>query len=174
MFLIELKPKGYVFPEMDDGCFQMGNAASSVADLREYLAAAVDQFDGQQQWCYMDDAGLDKYVRVLPVPFNDPDAMVELTWSKEDIVFYADAQMLLDFFGRAFSELELAKLSVDELRLIAAVKAAGYGGSRKADLVESILLNQRRAGLAAVRVVQTSLFGSVEERVTVTEKEIEA
>jgi hypothetical protein len=160
MFEIELKPKGYVFPkqEEDDAVFQIGNAAGSVEDLRSYLKAGVDVFDGQQNWFYLDDAELDKYVRVLPSPFDDPDAQVELSFSEEDVVFDSAAQLMLGFYDKAFSELELSKLDVDELRVILAVKGGtAVGGRKKAELVDAILQNQKAKGLNAVRVKQTSL-----------------
>ncbi|MGD6807574.1 MAG: hypothetical protein ACQCN4_11515 [Candidatus Bathyarchaeia archaeon] len=159
MFLIELKPKGYVFPEQaEDGAhFEMGNGASSVQELREYLKNAVDFFDARQSWCYMLDEELDKYVRVLPAPFNDPDAIVDLTWSQQDVSFDAAAQLLLDFHDKAFSELELRKLDAEELNIILAAKGGSKVGHRKADLIDAILEDQKAKGLSAVRVKQTSL-----------------
>ncbi len=159
MFIVELKPKGYVFPEQeeDGAIFQIGNGASSVEELREYLTAGVDVFDGRQNWCYMDDEQLDKYVRVLPAPFNDPDIELALVFCKEDIVFDEVARMICDMHDRAYSELELKKLDVEELRLIYVAKAGKGSSMRKADLIDLILLDQKRHGLRAVRVKQTSL-----------------
>jgi hypothetical protein len=160
MFLIELKPKGLVFPvqEEDGAIFQIGTGAASVEDLRAYLEAGVDVFDGSQNWFYMDEGMLDQYVRVLPSPFNDPDVVLQLTFAKEDVVFDEAAQLICSIHDRAYSELELKALGVEELRLIYAAKSAKASSVRKADLVDLILLDQKSKGLSAVRVKQTSLM----------------
>jgi hypothetical protein len=160
MFFMDLKPKGYVFPEQpeDGAIFEIGQSASSVEELREYLAGGVDHLDGNQNWIYLSEEEENKYVRVLPAPFNDPKAVVPLAWCKEDVVFDAAAQLLCDMFDKAYSELELLKLDLDELRIIRAAKSALHSGCKKADLIDDILLDQKRKGLAAVRVKQVSLL----------------
>ncbi len=158
MFIIALKPKFLVFPKNEFGqVFNMGNVADSVKDLREYLAGGFDRFLGEQAWMYFDEEELDKFVRVLPEPFNDPDVQAELTWTEEDIVFDKAAALLLDFYDSVFSELELQRLKVGVLRIILAVKDHSLLCSKKADLIEAILQDQKSKGLSAVRVKQQGL-----------------
>jgi len=160
MFLMELKPKGYVFPEQeeDGAIFEIGQGAMSVEELREYLAGGVDCFVGKQNWIYLSKAEEDKYVRILPAPFNDPEAVVPLAWCKEDVSFTESAQLLCSMHDRAYCELELQKLELDDLRVIRAAKGMKHSGCKKADLIDDILREQKRKGLAAVRVKQTSLL----------------
>jgi len=151
--------KGLVFPEVKDTVFQMGNFAASVLELREFLKGGVDFFSGEQNWFWVGtDEEEEMFVKVLPAPFNDIDAYVELTWSSKDVVFDAGAQLLLGLHDRAFSELELQRLSVGELQVIRAVKGAGSGGSKKKDLIDAILSHQKSVRQSAVRVVQSKLL----------------
>ena len=160
MFLMELKPKGFVFPEQeeDGAIFEIGQGAMSVEELREYLAGGVDHFDGCQNWIYLSKEEEDRYVRVLPPPFDDPEADVDLAWSKDDVVFNAPAQLLCDLYDEAFSELELQKLDVGELRIIRAVKGGDKSGYKKPDIIDDILRVQKSMGQRAVRVKQTSIM----------------
>jgi hypothetical protein len=158
MFVMELKPKGYVFPESPRGAvFEMGQVAGSVPELRAYLADGLDIFDGEHNWNYFTKEEEDQFVRVLPAPFDDPEVVIDLVWTGADVVFDAAAQLLCDLFDREFTELELQRLPVDELRIIRAVKGCEKSGSKKADLVDAVLSDQKSKGLRAVRVRQVTL-----------------
>ena len=164
LFVLELKPKDWASPPKNkaEEEFQLSQVAGSVADLREYLKGGVDFFDGKQNWIYIStDEEEERFVKPLPPPFNKIDAYVELSWGKEDVVFDEVAQLILDLHDKAFTELELQKVTVDELRVIRVVKGAKNVGSRKGELIDSILTDQKSKGLSAVRVLQKTLVTEV-------------
>jgi hypothetical protein len=166
MFIIELKPKGFDFHNsVAEEDFQISQVAGSVAELREYLAEGKDVFDGKETWvCIGTDEEEAKFVKPLPAPFNDVDAYVNLCWVAADIVYDEAAALLCDLYDKAFTELELQRLDVGELTVIRAVKGAKSCGSRKPELVDAILAQQKSVGQKAVRVVQKSLFGNLNEK----------
>jgi hypothetical protein len=163
LFIIEFRPKGIVFPENFYGqVFQMGEVADSVPELRKFLAGGFDWFLGEQAWVHFDEEEIEKFVMPLPPPFNDPDVQAHLVWGNEDVVFDRAAQILLGFYDTAYAESVLQGLKVGELQIVLAAKARGenfrsVNCSRKADLIEAILEDQRRKGLSAVRVIQKTL-----------------
>jgi hypothetical protein len=158
MFVMVLKPKGYVFPEHPMGAvFEIGQVAGSVLELREYLASGCDIFDGEHNWNYFTKEEEDQFVRVLPAPFDDPEVVIDLIWSKSDVILDKATQLLCDLYDRAFSELELQKLDLGELRVIRAVKGGVKSGHKKADLIDDILGDQKSKGLSAIRVMQKTL-----------------
>ena len=140
MFVLELKPKGLDFHnEKAEEDFQISQVAMSVQELREYLCGGKDVFDGEINWVYIGtDEEEERFVKPLPSPFNDIDAYVKLCWVKEDVFFDDAAQLLCNLFDKAFSELELQKLDVGELRIIRAVKGGDKSGYKKPDIIDDI------------------------------------
>ncbi len=163
LFILEFNPKAIVFPPNTYGdVFQMGEVANSVPELREFLVGGQSWFFGEQAWIHFDDEDIERFVKPLPAPFNDPDVQAKLFWSEEDIIFDKLAQILLDVFDGCFSEEHLQRLEVPVLQIILAAKTRSENSrsvtaSRKAELVEAILADQKSKGLRAVRVKQTSL-----------------
>ena len=158
LFVLELKPKGLNFHnEKTEEVFQISQVAGSVDALREYLDGGKDVFDGRQNWFYVTKDMEEHLVKPLPPPFNDIDAYVELCWTKADVIFDDAAQLICNLHDKAFTELELQKANVGELTVIRAIKGAEDTGSRKGELIDSILANQKSKGLTVIRVRQKTL-----------------
>lgn len=144
LFVIELKPKGLNFHNViTEEDFQLSQVAETVDALREYLGKGKDFFSGKKNWHYVSSKEeADQLIKPLPSPFNDINAKVELCWIKADVVLDVAAQSICSIYDKAFTELELQKLHLEQLRVIRAVKGADRG-LLKPDLVDSILRNQK-------------------------------
>jgi hypothetical protein len=151
LFVIDLQPKGLEFPEIDDVVFKIGQCASSVEELRQYLSDGFDYFVTGQNWLWLTE---EQVIQQLPAPFNAIDATIELRWSSGDVQYDGAAKLICSLHDKAFTEAELQRLPVGQLQVIAAVKGAKESGSRKQELIDGILSNQKSKGLRAVRVKQ--------------------
>jgi len=139
LFYVELKPKGYTFPEG----FSLSQMIAEAADLEAYLNDGADMFDEEQNWQWVAPEEEDEFVKCLPSPFNKMDSYVQLTWTTPDVMFDPAAYISLDLYCKTFTAEELKADTVGVLKIIARVKRA-ESASKKDELIANILKHQER------------------------------
>lgn len=137
LFFVEIKPKGFTFPED----FFIARGIELAKELEEYLGTGEDYFSGEENYYYWDEDECEEYLQQLPAPFNKYEAYVKLTWTKDDVHFTKEGEALWNVHKTTYTRAELEAKTVDVLKIIARVKEAESGGN-KPDIIASILQAQ--------------------------------